>query len=385
MARSAFSLRAKEARPLHAAGVGGNDDQVLQLHLLEMGDEDRQGHQVVDRDVEEALDLGGVQVDGQDPRETGGFQQVGQQPGRDGHPRPVLAVLAGVGVVGDHGGDAPRRGALEGVGHQQQFHDVEVAVGAERLDDEDVGAADVLVALEADLAVGENVQDRLAELSRAGWRRSSSASFSLDEPEKSRNLLLLIMWFFWGGRIRTSECRLQRPMPYHLATPQSSPDNIFWRWCGSDRMPGKNSARAANLSCGPKPNTAEPLPVICTKSHPPRDILSLISLISGNNSKVTFSSSFSKTEKSPFLQEELYFTGKMRLLSSEIGKKPGPWIRATAGMHKAMARGRERRQRGQRSPRSPRPAPCRRRRKNGTSAPRPVAISFISGGGDAPG
>src|ERR1044071_5185616 len=23
----------------------------------------------------------------------------------------------------------------------------------------------------------------------------------------------------WGGRIRTSECRLQRPMPYRLATP----------------------------------------------------------------------------------------------------------------------------------------------------------------------
>ena len=24
----------------------------------------------------------------------------------------------------------------------------------------------------------------------------------------------------WGGRIRTYECRHQKPMPYHLATPQ---------------------------------------------------------------------------------------------------------------------------------------------------------------------
>src|SRR6185503_9345115 len=24
----------------------------------------------------------------------------------------------------------------------------------------------------------------------------------------------------WGGRIRTYECRFQRPVPYHLATPQ---------------------------------------------------------------------------------------------------------------------------------------------------------------------
>ncbi len=27
----------------------------------------------------------------------------------------------------------------------------------------------------------------------------------------------------WGGRVRTSECRNQNPVPYHLATPQSGP------------------------------------------------------------------------------------------------------------------------------------------------------------------
>ena len=27
--------------------------------------------------------------------------------------------------------------------------------------------------------------------------------------------------FGWGGRIRTCECRYQKPVPYHLATPQS--------------------------------------------------------------------------------------------------------------------------------------------------------------------
>jgi hypothetical protein len=26
--------------------------------------------------------------------------------------------------------------------------------------------------------------------------------------------------FGWGGRIRTSECRFQRPVSYHLTTPQ---------------------------------------------------------------------------------------------------------------------------------------------------------------------
>ena len=28
------------------------------------------------------------------------------------------------------------------------------------------------------------------------------------------------MYFGWGGRVRTYECRSQSPMPYHLATPQ---------------------------------------------------------------------------------------------------------------------------------------------------------------------
>src|SRR5438270_11897533 len=31
----------------------------------------------------------------------------------------------------------------------------------------------------------------------------------------------LITCLGWGGRIRTCECRFQRPVPYHLATPQS--------------------------------------------------------------------------------------------------------------------------------------------------------------------
>ena len=30
----------------------------------------------------------------------------------------------------------------------------------------------------------------------------------------------------WGGRIRTYECRHQKPMPYHLATPQQ----VFCFW-----------------------------------------------------------------------------------------------------------------------------------------------------------
>jgi hypothetical protein len=53
---------------------------------------------VVDRAVEEALDLRGVQVDGHQPVGAGGLEQVGDQPGGDRLAAAVLLVLPGVGV-----------------------------------------------------------------------------------------------------------------------------------------------------------------------------------------------------------------------------------------------------------------------------------------------
>jgi hypothetical protein len=53
------------ARHLDAAHVGRDDGQVLEVELAEVLDEDRRRVEVVHRDVEEALELRGVQVDRQ--------------------------------------------------------------------------------------------------------------------------------------------------------------------------------------------------------------------------------------------------------------------------------------------------------------------------------
>src|SRR5207249_10283171 len=41
-------------------------------------------------------------------------------------------------------------------------------------------------------------------------------------------------WYYWGGRIRTFEYRFQRPVPYHLATPQKIcrfySSTILWKY-----------------------------------------------------------------------------------------------------------------------------------------------------------
>jgi hypothetical protein len=43
----------------------------------------------------------------------------------------------------------------------------------------------------------------------------------LDLPEPRRTCQNLGERVGWGGRIRTYGTRYQKPMPYHLATPQS--------------------------------------------------------------------------------------------------------------------------------------------------------------------
>ena len=74
--------------------------------------EDGVAQQVVHGDVEEALDLGGVQVHGQHPVSAGGGEHVGHQLGGDGIAGLGLAVLTGIAEVGDDGGDAAGGGAL---------------------------------------------------------------------------------------------------------------------------------------------------------------------------------------------------------------------------------------------------------------------------------
>ena len=70
--------------------------------------DDGAGVQVIDGNVEEALDLGGVQVEGQDAVGAGHRQQVGHQLGGDRHAALVLAILPGVAVIGHDGRDRGR-------------------------------------------------------------------------------------------------------------------------------------------------------------------------------------------------------------------------------------------------------------------------------------
>ena len=152
---------------LSAAHVGGDDDEVvgIEAHGVVVVGEERQGGEVVHRDVEEALDLALVQVERDDAVHAGALEQVGDEAGGDGLTRASLAVLTGVAVVGDDGGDGAGGSALGGIRGDEELHEhvVDVLAG-NGLDQEDVGAADGLVIASVDLAVGELLERKAGEL-----------------------------------------------------------------------------------------------------------------------------------------------------------------------------------------------------------------------------
>ena len=79
---------------LDPAGVGGHHHELAADLLAHVGLEERCRHQVVERCVEETLDLPRVQVDADHPIGAGHRQHVGHQLGRDGLTAGRLTVLA---------------------------------------------------------------------------------------------------------------------------------------------------------------------------------------------------------------------------------------------------------------------------------------------------
>ena len=71
-----FKLLGEEAGALHAAGVRRDDGEVGQLEVAEVADQDRAGEEVIDRDVEETLNLRRVKIDKQGAVGAGCDQQV---------------------------------------------------------------------------------------------------------------------------------------------------------------------------------------------------------------------------------------------------------------------------------------------------------------------
>ncbi len=155
------------ARPGHAAHIGRDDHQVVHLATKVMLDIQRKDGcciQVVDRDVEKALDLGCVQVQRQHPVDPRLGDQVRHQLGADRRAGLGAAILPGITEIGDHGGNAAGAGPAQRINHDQKLHQVVVCGVRGRLDDIHILAAHVLEHLDKDFLVVEPFDPRLDQV-----------------------------------------------------------------------------------------------------------------------------------------------------------------------------------------------------------------------------
>ena len=180
-----------------AADVGRHDHHVLAAVVmgLDVAHHGRGGEQIVGRNVEEALDLAGVQIDRQHPVGAGAGDEIGDELGRDRRARPGLSVLPRIAEIGDDRRDALRRGAPQRVDHDEQLHQIVVRRIGCRLDDEGVAAAHVFENFDEDLEIGEAADMAARSAARRDRRRS---------PRPAAG---------WNCRPKSSSCRTRAYSP----------------------------------------------------------------------------------------------------------------------------------------------------------------------------
>lgn len=115
-----------------------------------------EGGQRVAGDVEEALNLPGVQVDRDVAIGAGDFDDVRQQARGDADARLVFLVRSRIAEIRDDDVDTRGRVALERVDQDQQFKDVLVQVGrCHRLYEVHILTADALAKADEEVLVGK--------------------------------------------------------------------------------------------------------------------------------------------------------------------------------------------------------------------------------------
>ena len=118
---------------------------------------------MVNRHIEESLDLVGMEVHGNQAVDACCTQQVGYKFCGNRHAGFVLAILTGPAEVGHHSGNRLGRCPLGCINHEQELHKV-VAVRECGLDKVNLGAADGFLERYFELPIGKVLDVHLAKL-----------------------------------------------------------------------------------------------------------------------------------------------------------------------------------------------------------------------------
>src|SRR5690606_22455998 len=157
---------------------------------VEVVHQDRLGEEVVDGPVEEALDLSRAQIDAHDAVGARRLEQDGDQTGTDRLTPSALLVVAGIAVVRSDDRDAPARGTLGRTDHDEALPEPLVDRFAERLDEEEIAAADRHLEAGVDLTRGEGAMlgrgDLCSQTSRDGRGQLGVRATSCDDESLLR-------------------------------------------------------------------------------------------------------------------------------------------------------------------------------------------------------
>lgn len=109
--------------PLSPPSIWTNNHTPLHIQILPNPPQRaRLRIKIIDRHIEKPLYLARVQIHRNDMITPCRLQHIGHEFRRDGGAGLVLLVLARVGEIGDHGRDAPGRGGLAGINHDEELH-----------------------------------------------------------------------------------------------------------------------------------------------------------------------------------------------------------------------------------------------------------------------
>ena len=143
--------------PLGTTDVRRSDDQVLKIHGLDIRQEDCRSIQMIDRHIEEALDLVGMEIHRDQAVDAGNCQHVRNQLSADSHTRLVLTVLTRPAEIRDYSDDLISGSPLGRINHQEQLHQI-VCAWHSRLNQENIMAAHRLLIGDPELTICKSLQ-----------------------------------------------------------------------------------------------------------------------------------------------------------------------------------------------------------------------------------
>ena len=140
-------------------GIRGHNGHVGQVFhaLADVLSQNRNREEVIQRAVEEALNLRSVQIHAHQAVSTSGLVQIRNQTCRDRLTTLVLLVLTSIGVERRHHGNRASRCTLECINHNELLHEPFVDRCRVRLNHESVRTAHRLLKTDVGLAIGEGV------------------------------------------------------------------------------------------------------------------------------------------------------------------------------------------------------------------------------------